>query len=381
MLGHTEPAEGEEQGMAYNIFSLILGNYYEKHLTATTKPLFNDLLSAMEHYVLIGYKDNALETFNTIMAKLSENYSALSEADKANFDEYFGDSYSKYLELYNVTSGKNELTLTDEETARFEEFKLVMEKYFNVYGYAYQLIQANKEVPVDLYPVLYALYAQASEFHEAILSSGSENAKLALYTTDYEFGNIKYTLDKAYYILDTVTTSVLTSQTATIKLEGLVAYVTHWNLFADYGFDEIFADMAELFYSGFYKLDTPLTQEYVESVMKTMREFNQFKTNIFTFLNADKTYRRALGYYYASVLSEDAVNSKVAENLLLAESAYTTYTLDKENAENLANFITLMETVKEGYEKLSETDKSHLSDLYEYYLKLYNELKNTQAAA
>jgi len=388
MLGYIKAAEEGEKNLVYNLFSLILSNNYSSYLTDNNKVLFNDLLSAVETFVLIGTKDGAFAEFNTKMEALSTTVGALTGDDATNFEEYCGDLYDKYYALYEISSGKKTVELTAEETALVNELQSVLNKYVVVYGNIYSVIQSGQTVADDAYPILYALYARATEIRTKLLSVGSENAILSLYALEREFvlvaeTTVKYTIERAYYLADSVTTSLLTSMKATVTQNNVVNYLTYWDLYKSNDMEKLLADMADIMYSAYFTDGTAVEHAAFVKFMSEIREYGTFKKSIVMLMNIDDTVYRALTVYYKDLLTE--AGHKVNTNLIIAEMAYNAYIIgNKANADYLTAFKTAMESVVTEYAALSDAEKTYLSDMYNYYSALLEEVKkdnSTEEAA
>lgn len=372
-LGHTIKNSENDTESVFNVFSYILSNHYASYLTDTNKVLFNDLLSAMESFTLIGYKEGAREEFNAKMEALSQKIAALTGDDAANFAQYFSNSYNKYFELYELTSAKVTVTLTDEETKLVEEYIDTLEKYFVVYGSIYSIIQNGYTVADEVYPVLYALYARVSELRNTLLATLGEDALLTMYTTEYDISGLKYTLEQAYYLADLVTTSALTSMSAVVYPgDGTVKYTTYWDLYADYGMQEFLSDAAFVLYYAYFDDGEAVEHADFLAVMTRMREFDTFKESIIVLLNIDDTFYKALNRYEATVLTENGVAALTA--IINAARAYTTYTLSN-TAETLAAFLSAVDAISSEYEKIADADKAYLEGLYTYYVGLADSLR------
>lgn len=378
MLGYAVTGEEETKGV-YTVFAYILCNYYASYLTDTNKVLFNDLLSAMESFSLIGYKDGARAEFNDKMAALSQKISALTGDDEANFSTYFGTLYNKYLALYNLTSEQTNVTLTEDEQKLVDEYIDILEKYFVVYGSIYSIIQSGYTVADEAYPVLYALYARASELRENLLKTLGEKAFLTIYTTEYEIGNLKYTLEGAYFRVDSVTTSVLTSMSAIVSSgDGKARYETYWALYNDNGVKELLSKYVYVLYYSFFDDGKALEPADFVAFMTEMREFTVFKTSVVVLLNIDDTFYKAMNRYYATVLTEGGVTA--CDDITKAAKAYANYTLSS-TEENLALFVEAVEKLELDYTSTSDADKEYLNALYTYYVELAESLQSTDEAA
>lgn len=372
MLQYSEEA-------VYNIFMLVMRDYYSTYMNERTEPLFQKLLLAMENFALVGYKEGALEEFQTLMQEIESAFIQLSDTDKANFNKYAGISYNKYLTLYKAVKGESMLVLSAEETALLADLKLSIEQYYTAYTYMYNLAQESEKLTPDLYAVLYALYTKASGLYHTVLSTVGADALTSLYTVSYEILDGTHTLDKAFFIIDTTTTSMLSGQNATVTDdEGNVTPVTYWDLLANYGLDKVLTDMTDILYYAYFNKEAVPAKSYVLALMESVRALTPFQQSIFTFLSIETAYHNALNTYFEATLTKP----EVASTLIEAEKAYTAYTLDSENAEKRTGFITLMEQLATAYAALSDEDKSYLDGMYQYYLAAYEKLTaTTQQAA
>lgn len=376
------PTLGYANNTAYNVFSLILGNYYRTYFTETNQPLFADLLLAMENFALINYKENALTIFNDTMKKLIADYNALSDADKANFDEYAGVSFAKYRDLYDLGAGNKTVQLTAEEKAMFNQLRAGLVKYLGMHKYMLEQAENWEEVPAGLYAVLHAQYANVMKIYNNIMKTASKDAIKALFAQPADLIDGKFTLAQAYYEVDYVSSAILLSQGATITMtDGTVAHVTGWDLFVGYEMTDLLADMSELLYSAHFGEGITMEKKDILSLITRVRGLSGLQASIFAFMGADVAYYDALDAYFTKVLSQTAVDAKVAEKLFNAEKAYVAYSRDEEDVEARDSFLSLVEQVKAIYDTLSEEDKSYLSETYQYYLNIYNTLKATLAAA
>ena len=255
-------------------------------------------------------------------------------------------------------------------------------KFIAVYSAIYQTIQQGYNVSADVYPIMYALYARASELRDTILASANEATILAMYTKEYEIGTLKYTPEQTYHLLDTLTVSVLAGQSAIVNVEGKSTYQTYWDLYVNFGLETILSDMADVLYSAYFTDGKAPDHATLVAFMKQMREFNTMNTSIFHLLSIDDTFYRALVNFYKStpegsettVLTEAGI--AVSEKLVALANAYTAYSLSA-TAENRTALLIAMVAVEEDYAALSDADKAYLSDMYDYYAARVAEVKNS----
>ncbi len=379
MLGYTITSGEEETEVVYTVFAYILSNYYASYLTDTNKVLFNDLLSAMESFTLIGYKDGARAEFNDKMAALSQKISLLAGDDQKNFEDYFSTCYNKYFALYELTSEKTTVALSEAEQKLVDEYIDVLEKYFVVYGSIYSVIQNGYTVAEEAYPVLYALYARASELRSTLLETLRDEAYLTIYTTEYDIGTLKYTLEGAYYRADSVTTSVLASLSAIVSNgDGTVRYETYWALYNDNEIKELLSDMVYVLYYSFFDDGEAVTHADILAFMQEMREFDTFKTSIIVLLDIDDTFYKAMNRYYETVLTEGGVT--IVTDIIKVAQAHSAYSLSK-TEENLSSFVDAVENLKLTYEDVTDADKVYLNDMYNYYVEFANSLQSNSGEA
>lgn len=370
MLGYTHVIndDGSESDVVYNTFSYIISNYFAAYLTETNQVLLNDLLSAMESFALSGYKDGALADFNAKMAALSAKISALEGEDASNFAQYFSTSYNKYFELYEITSGAKTIELSEKEVKIIGDYINYSNKFFVVYSNIYSLVVAGKTVPDDAYPILYALYARVSELRAQLLESGSENALLAAYTTEYDISGLKYTIEKSYFIMDSVSTSVLEGMTAFVTLNGSgTTYASYWELYNSNGMQALLSSLADVFYQIYFTDDVVLDHATYVEFMKQFRQMESFKKSIFILFNADDAFYNSLNKYYSTVLSTDGLT--VYQMLSVVAQTYDEFSIYKKT-ETYNTFVQYMGVVAPRYEALSDADKAYLEEMYTYYSEI-----------
>jgi hypothetical protein len=371
------PMLSYKEDVAYNTFTVVLRDYYREYLSDANKSLFADLLLAMENFALIHYKENAREDFVALMQKVVAGYETLSAEDKANFDEYCGTGYQKYLAIYNLTTGKTTFEATAEENALFAALVTEIDRYVAVYNY----IASLEEVPESNYVVLHSIYAKATALYYTILSTSRNEALISLFTEVRAVMGGTYTLEKAYSIVDSTSTSLLIGKSATVKTgDGKVTYVTNWDLYASYGLSGIYAKMADLLYFAYGNKNAAPSAEQFASLMADIRALDNFDVKLFSFLGADAAYYTAATAYLQYLLESEAVGKTLATNLMQAEIAYLNYRLDSSNAAHKADFIALMEQIKTDYATLTEEHKAYLADMYNYYVGIYEELTAAPAA-
>ena len=357
--------EGEEDDTTYNIFTLILRDYFRTYLNDASKPIFEKLLLAMEHYALLGNKATALQDFKTVMAEVIGAYEALSDEDAAQFDSLLGVGYSRYLGIYNLAVGNTTFTPEGVEAELLNKIHNSMVIYFNIYNHMTTLVN----IPDEYYGLLIASFADLMQNYKAFMSSASDEALLYFYQHGYIVNSITTTLDMAFSSIDNVTTGILTRKSASLTTEGgKIVHVTAWDLFIDYEVDGVLARMLDLLYYAFDASSVALTEEYIFSLTSEIWALSDFQRSILTYLSTDKFYWDALEAYYNATLTADGAS--VAAKLLDAEEAY----INRSKDESKATFLQIMAELAEVYESLSDTDKAALDAMYNRYAALSAEM-------
>lgn len=371
-----------DEDTVFSIFTAVLRDFYLTYMTDAAKPLVLELITAMENCALIGHKATALDAFKESMASLVDAYGKLDKVDQDSFYDYFGTSYDKYLAIYNVLNETKTLTLTANDQTLFANFKTATERFQTVYNRMVELSKQQK-LTQEYFAVLYAAFADCTAAYDKILSNGSPDAHIAVYTDEYELMGGEYTVAQTYYTIDnTVVTLMTNSQNgANLTVDGKVHYVTVWDLYNTYGLDKILNTMSDAFYYYVDSDSVTLTKEYVLTLVQTVRNLSVMEARIFAYVSADKVYYSVLDSFLDAVLSNDAAKT-AADKLIEIEKAYTAYRLAAESKadEAKAEFVAKMAALEAEYASLAAADKEILGVVYDYYLDIYEELTSDAEA-
>ena len=353
----------------YNVFTAILRDYYMTYMSDDVKPLFRKLLLAMENYALVGQKEDAIAEFKTLMEEIADGYKVLSDDDKANFREFCGTSWDKYGMIYDQIAGTITLTPTAEERAKIDELKAAMDRYFKVYSDLLNM----KETTADQLVLLHALYAKVDVLYKDLMKDASNPVLATLFTEIYTAFEVEYTVDKAYYLADHLSTTLMLSNSATITDEkGKTSYVTSWDLFCDNGFAALYAKMADLLYYSYVDNTATPDEKQVMELMLEVRALDDYKLRVFSFLGANTAYFMSENAYIKGMLEGEAVAETLVDNMTNAQIAYINYLLNGKDNTYLADFLNLFLKIQTDYGTLTEEHKTALAELYGYYTDLYN---------
>ena len=377
----TLPLLSYDEETAYVMFTSLLRDYYVPYLHEANQPLFAALLQAMENFALIGFKDSASSQFTSLMASLVSNYNALSAEDKANFDQYAGVGYTKYLTYYQLMNNYSGLVLTEQESKLFAELELVLNEYIFAYTAIRNSEQTGQTVAADAYAVTCALRSRANELYNAILEIASPDALKLLFVRAYDMQGNRLTLAQSFFLVDEYCVSMMEAGSVNITLpDGTVQQVAAWDIYTQYDIADILSEMAHLLYQCYFCDEITVDGEFIISLMATMRELTPAQRSLLSVMGASDAYYQSIGRYLNTVLSDGAQEADVVANILNAEIAYTAYSLNEDNAQYYDHFVDFMDQLIAVYDRLTETDKQYIGDAYSYYLHIYEQLKKEVAA-
>jgi hypothetical protein len=346
------------------------------YLHEAGRPLLANLMLAMECYALREYKDTALDEFTTMMQQIAIDYEALSVLDKANFNQYAGVAYNRYMTIYQIVTSTKSLTLTAQELALFAESEVSLQKFFTVYQAIAQQAQAGQQVSGEVSAVAFALYSRVNELYQQLLAIAGEDAVYALYTNTYEMMDGRVTVAQAYYEADRFMVMNLSGQLVTVQgADGTVDQITLWDAYVSSGVAELMADMSEMLFQAYFCEKVTVEKDYLVALMNDVRELSLVQKSLLPSLCVDMAYYKALNASLLTVLSESANNVKLSEALCNAEIAFINYAMNPDNAEAKANFMDKAELLVQAYKSATDADKAYLEAAYEYYYQLLQQEK------
>ena len=358
-----------------NIFATVLREYYSTYLTEANVPIFANLLMAIESAALFGENEEALANFAYIMEAVIDAYSKLTNpADKANFDEYLGESYKKHLDIYKRITGDESLTKPSAaELELIAKLRGEVKKYEEIYTYLSTLSAAD--VTEAHYVLLYSAFARATETYKSILATGSDAALTVLFTEGCVFFEQSSTLEKVYYLIDKETTLMMQSSAGAIEKDGKIVLASYWDILAEYGLMGIYSDMTELMY--FALIDNTVLPEAarLDSIKAKIAALDEFGSMLFSYIGADLAYYSAKCTYLQSALAGDTAALGVANALAEAALKYESYVFSQGNETYKAEFLSAMEAIAASYAALSEAQKTAVSEVYDFFYSAYTEIK------
>ncbi|MBQ8388589.1 MAG: bacterial Ig-like domain-containing protein [Clostridia bacterium] len=348
----------------YSTFSIILNGYYAGEVSDDVYTLFTELLIAMESYSLKTAKETALDDFKTAMKALEEGYGKLSDADRADFDKYFGKAYGNYNAIYKAVNG-SEVAIPDSLTELFKELEYTLDAFDRVFTFV--STSTSKEEQSRAMPLIFALYEKASDLHSRIINSGDTKALTALYTKIYTQDGIDYTLDLRFYGASGLTVTLMTGSSL-IGENGEAEKV--WDIYGNSGIRPLVKSIADIMLAEFdgkvYDGDD------VAGAMIAFTQLSPEDKNVFYKMSFNLLYYTAVENYLNAELSSPTL----VRQLINAEISLTVYENTGEKT-RLKDFKDYMASVIAEHGKLTNTEKvdEYLGSVYEYYLDKYNTLE------
>ena len=341
--------------------------YYDAKNFGDSRVLMQ-LLYVMETCASIEAKADGYAVFRTEMANLLTTYGALSDENKAKFNEIAGDLYTKYLTIYN-SYGTSAPDL-GESTDKVNELKDTIADFYTIMGVIYNAT-AEDSTKQYYYGLLFALAEKAGALYTDILENGTDAAKASLYTVLYTFGEDEMTIDNAYFVVRREFLYNVVSYSYNYGTEQNPFQVSLWITYCDMaGLREFMVDLADILMATYN--EQALNEADLEALLLAFRSLESYERNVL--------YLFGINIYYDALLThfttcEGAATEEVARAILQCEIGYTEYLKDTTDASRLEYWASLMDAANTAWSALSDTDKANINELlvefYEYYIALF----------
>lgn len=368
----TFPTENENRLLVF-----LLEGYLSHNLSEEMMPVVQDLFLAMEHYLNKDRYDEAMNNFVAKMDAVRAAYEGFSTSDKALFNQYLGNVYTKYTLLYDLH--KNGFTV--DETLYVNQFSALVQ--------AIREYQTLRDVMVDpetslvregMLGMVISAYTRVEEMVQQILAIDNEQVpviystlKMAIYDNASEM-NLEYAYMNTRYNFLVMMHGI--SYTSTTE-DGVESKVFAWELYQDTNVEAVMNNAYYVMMNHYYgnEMDG-------ETVLAIMRQFRQFMNEdidsvyMFRVLGGNEKYYAGLQAFFDSALSN--TNRTVAAKLLEVEKALCQFAFTGgKNEEDKAAFMTAMEELIALRETVTDTANfdTYLAEMYNYYLETYNRMK------
>jgi hypothetical protein len=146
--------DSDEQIAPYLCVLVQLLNEYYREMMGNDHQLYTDLVIAMEIYANRVSRGGWAEEFTTKMDAIRTRYNAMTEEEKAIFDQYLGHAYTKYIAIRDTYVGVEEKVDLGEWADKFAELDAVLENL----EMTAQLMQNNYSV----YSLFFTAYERAA---------------------------------------------------------------------------------------------------------------------------------------------------------------------------------------------------------------------------
>jgi len=355
----------ECENRTYSTMMTLVASFYASMTPEEVFSCFQTLILAMENYSLRGIKDTAVADFSALMETLTAKYQALSQENKAIFDKYLGQGYTKYLTIYSRISAGKPVDLGQQE-AILEQLMATLQKFDELMSYALGSDitpeEKNRTIPVAM-----ALYEKACALHSQMMAMGGDVA-CELVTREYVIQEITLTPDFYFSAVRNLFTSFMVSAGITINEEA--SYML-WDLYSESAIRPLMQRIADLLlaeYNGQVYQGTD-----VGNLMMAFRVLSAADKNTFFTLGINQVYYPALERYFCNGHPE--LKSFIPA-LLQAEIAYAVYMHTPED-ENLTAFLDAFAQVLSFYEQLENKEQLPVEvlQMYALYEQAYQDLK------
>ena len=375
-LFHCEIDENGEL-RASNLFTFIISKTYLEVLSEDAWDVFVRLIEATEIHANSVRDNSKVDSFKAMMAEVISDAAKLSAEDKS----YFATLLDKMTLLYNecvTPSAPN----AGSHQATLDELLDTINKFFDV---SYEMNDSGLTATEksSMAALWLALSEKAKALENEILASGDTNLiytyLYCLYTfdtdrdDDNEDNDMKASLN---FIMDEIRATAINMLVTTTLPDPTKANTNYngYNLYFDYDLPEFLKAVVDIMYASFSEKENELSAESVLASLRLVRDMDEKTMFAFMMFNANT-------YYYEGVYNCLKANrtTEVADlilALLSAEELFVKYTATK-TTDDRALFCEKAEALKSKYDALA--DKTLFSDfleMYNYYLKKYEGLKN-----
>ena len=374
-------------------FVYYIANYMIANLPKDAAPAVQNMMIALESYamhIIFGTESNAVEVFKNSVTSYKVIYNSLSESDAKIFDNFMGNRFKKYLNIYDSLDDSYVYNPGEWE-AKLNELETLIKEFFDINIFIGDK-NTTEEQRKNAVIILISVYERAHDVYYEILNSGNEAAITTLSSKPYPFDDVELSLESAFCSARITYMNYMLSITfTTTDANGNTVPYTMWDLYSKTNIDEFLKAASHVLVARFN--NASLGFQNVKNAMEAFRNLSDSDKGFFSVLGSSYYYE-TLNLFFISVITqefekkyEDMSNDAIVSEkdntialvtaLLQTEVAYTGYTSDSENEERLAAFISEMEKAIALYNSIGDTELRDLFalDAYNYYLELYTSLK------
>jgi hypothetical protein len=365
---------------AGNTFVAILANYYLENLPESARPIFQQLLLAIENYALYSgdyTKEKALEAFKAGMNEMTSTMAALTAEDRAVAERLLGDCYGRYQQIYNAMMAPKDYTFDQATQDKLNAFIQVLQTYYAIDAYMTENAANQNELRFSSIQ-LFAAYEKAKSLYNELLALNNEELNTLLNTKRYSFAKGEQTLDLAFCgARNGFTYWMFYGLRFDQKDENgkVIANVPVWNLYHGTQVPGFLLEAADLLLAGFNGTIKNLDKEYVARVAASLRALDPEHFVLLYGIGIPR-YLDCMAEFYRTNIA-DAKNQDLAIAVLDAEFGYMVYHALGHRNQEVEYFQEHFEAARALLEALSDRSifDEYLKEIYEFYEEFYNSLK------
>lgn len=344
-------------------FVTLVNEYYRDNLGDNAQ-VYNDLVLAIEIYAQRVSYENWYDEFIAKMNSVETAYAAMSDDEKAVFDQYLGAIYEKYDHIREQYVEQTTITDLGEWA---DEFAALNEAIMQVEIAGAYIQQSN----YPIYSVFISSYERAMTLANYILENAPEEILEVFF---YEDRNGRD--ENGELIEGNVATSFEYAMTTyrTLYVNYLLTAMggSIYDVYVDSNLPAFLESCHHLYwvYVG-YPEDLEYDQEQVMAAINGFRNLTLDEQILFIQLEGQQsTYYASLEAYMQQNLTEGAAT--MASSLLLVEEYYIIHRYMPSEDYKLA-LEELVTELKAAYEAASDEDKASFApfvDMYNFYMDL-----------
>ena len=359
-----------------NLFTYLLAKTYDEILSDDAWSVFTRLLTASEANACRFREDGKTEAFKEMMEEILADAAKLSAEEKATFAALLDKMTLCYNECV-TPSAPNAGAHQD----KIDSILATIDKFFEV-SYAMNSSSLTSNEQSAMSAVWLALAEKAKSIEEEILATKDTNLintyLYCVYTFDTdrdgdnEDTDIKCTIS---FMMDELKSSMI-NMLITMNIpspDGSKTTYNAYGLYSSYSLPSFLVNAADIMYAAFKENAAELDRNTVLSVLKSVRDL--VTNTMFTLMMLNVNV-----YFYDGVneclkAGQSAEAQEMILLLLSAEEQHIIYMAIKAE-ENRSQFCRNMESLKEKYDACADkTFFTELLEMYNYYLKEYNNVK------
>lgn len=357
------------------LFTQLLNQYFGEELLVISKDAsvaYSNLVLAMEIYAQRASYEGWLQEFKTRMDSVISTYSAMSDANKAIFNEYLSPAYNKYVSIrarYNDSAPATDLGVWADTFAALDEAIVNIDN-------AFYLLQEGYPV----YNLLFSAFERANAIVNNILTAAPEDIRNAylyeeLYVIPADLNNgVEYRYSYEY-MLNLYRGTYIDCLCGFFG--GSANYYDAYNELSLDAFLNLTYELTWTF-AWEYAFATQTSQPPVFDKANSIALLNSFRALdrdaqvLFIMMEGD------YGLYYSAVVQfiSEAFSENAAEvGYKMIELEQLILTADSQNSADIAAIESALTALEAMYDALEGEDATSFADLESVYEDIVNDAR------